>query len=199
MRPDIAQNERATLQQQLRFARICLVAALASVFLLGLLDAWQELHQTTAVVPPEVRRPYVIGAGTANDDYLTDMSGYVLDKMLNTSPETVDYNNAVILKMTAPEQYPALKTTLDVAAMRIKRERITTLWAPRSLSIERGSNRGTWTGILKTYVSDVLVSSEQHSYVVELSFDISGRTYVSKAAEVLRADGARGGSATAGH
>lgn len=198
MHPNQDANERIKLERQLKFTRVCLFFSLVACLVLALVDGYKTMHETTRVVPPEVRRPYVIGPDTANTDYLTDMSDYVLDKLLTTSPEIVDFNNQVVLKMATPEQYPALKTTLDTAALRIKRERITTLWTPRSRSVDRAANRVTTTGTLKTYISDVLVSSEQKSYVVELSFDLSGRTHVSKAAELVRTEAPRGSSAPGG-
>ncbi|KWB52688.1 conjugal transfer protein TraE [Burkholderia ubonensis] len=185
MRPDIAKNERDKLTDTIRFHRKVTSGQTIANVLLTLLVGWTVLHDTTRIVPPEVKRPYQIGAGQTDKDYLSDMSGYVLSLILTSTPETVDYNNSILLKLAEPEQYPVLKTQLDAAAIRIKREKITTIWSPQSAQISVDAKRVIWKGTLKTYIADQLVSTLPHTYVVELPISFSGRTYVRKAEEVL--------------
>ncbi|KWN65939.1 type IV conjugative transfer system protein TraE [Burkholderia stagnalis] len=185
MRPDIAKNERDKLSETIRFHRKVISGQAVANVLLTLLVGWTVLHDTTRIVPPEVKRPYQIGAGQADKDYLSDMSGYVLGLILTSTPETVDYNNSILLKMAEPEQYPVFKTQLDAAAIRIKREKITTIWSPQSAQIFVDAKRVIWKGTLKTYIADQPISTLPHTYVVELPISFSGRTYVRKAEEVL--------------
>ncbi|MGU8077057.1 TraE/TraK family type IV conjugative transfer system protein [Burkholderia pyrrocinia] len=184
MHPGNAANERAKLLSEVKFLRVCLVLALASIVLLLILVMFLVIRDPTRLVPPEIRHAYVIGSGTANGDYLSDMSDYVLSLQATTTPEVVDHNNGVILKMTDPASYPAIKTMLDAAAIRIKRERITTIFVMRTKSIDRPNNRVTTTGTFKTYIGDKLVGEEDRSLLVVFNITLTGQTYVQQLAQV---------------
>lgn len=141
MAPDKAINERDKLQSQVRFHRAMNAGLLGTLFFGVLLLGFVVVRDTTKIVPPEVKRPYEIGSNYANKDYLLDMAGYVLGTVLTVTPETVDYNNKVILKMADPDGYAGLKTALDAAAMRLKQERVTTIWVPRKEEVSEQDKR----------------------------------------------------------
>ncbi|MCA7981288.1 type IV conjugative transfer system protein TraE [Burkholderia cepacia] len=184
MKPENAENERVYLRGQVKFLKLCLVFSDSAVVLLLIFVMFLVLRDPTRIVPPEIRHAYVIGAGTANGDYLSDMSDYVVNLQATTTPETVDHNNAVILKMTDPGSYPAIKTMLDAAAIRIKRERITTIFVMRTKSIDRPNNRVTTTGTYKTYIGDKLVGEEDRILLVAFNITLTGQTYVQQLAQV---------------
>ena len=184
MNPDLAKNERDALRGLVKFLKLCLVIALGAIVLLLIIVMFMVLRDPTRLVPPEIRHAYVIGSGTANGDYLSDMSDYVLSLQATTTPEMVDHNNGVILKMTDPASYPAIKTMLDAAAIRIKRERITTIFVMRTKSIDRPNNRVTTTGTFKTYIGDKLVGEEDRSLLVVFNITLTGQTYVQQLAQV---------------
>ncbi|HGO6126524.1 TraE/TraK family type IV conjugative transfer system protein [Burkholderia cepacia] len=184
MDPGLAANQRDELRAQVKFLKLCLVFSLGAIVLFLILVMFLVLRDPTRLVPPEIRHAYVIGSGTANGDYLSDMSDYVLSLQATTTPETVDHNNAVILKMTDPDSYPAIKAMLDAAAIRIKRERITTIFVARTKSIDRGNNRVTTTGTFKTFIGDKLVGEEDRSLLVAFNISLTGQTYVQQLAQV---------------
>ena len=191
MAPEQATNERERLQSQIRFHRAANAGLLTVLLLLVLLLGFVVVRDTTKIVPTEIRRPYEIGANYANKDYLLDMAGYVLGTVLTVTPESVDYNNRVILKMTDPDGYAGLKTALDAAALRLKQERVTTIWVPRKEEVSERDKRVKVSGKLKTYIADKLTSERDKDYLVEFSVTTSGRLYVSKIEEFLGRDPAR--------
>ena len=191
MAPEQATNERDRLQSQVRFLRAANAGQLAVLLLLVLLLGFVVLRDTTKIVPTEIRRPYEIGANYANKDYLLDMAGYVLGTVLTVTPESVDYNNRVILRMADPDGYAGLKTALDAAALRLKQERVTTIWVPRKEEVSERDKRVKVSGKLKTYIADKLTSERDKDYLVEFSVTTSGRLYVSKIEEFLGRDPAR--------
>jgi conjugal transfer pilus assembly protein TraE len=191
MAPEQATNERDRLQSQVRFLRAANAGQLAVLLLLVLLLGFVVVRDTTKIVPTEIRRPYEIGANYANKDYLLDMAGYVLGTVLTVTPESVDYNNRVILRMADPDGYAGLKTALDAAALRLKQERVTTIWVPRKEEVSERDKRVKVSGKLKTYIADKLTSERDKDYLVEFSVTTSGRLYVSKIEEFLGRDPAR--------
>lgn len=192
MSPENAIRNASILQSQIGFYRV--VSFLLSLVLLGGVGilAYVLARETVRIVPPEIHRPYQIGAGYANKDYLADMASYVLGSVLTVTPETVDHNNKVILKMAHPDGYPALKTSLDSAAARLKKERITTLWGPRNESIDEHALTVHASGSLKTFIADKLVSESPRDYLVKFLITTSGRLYVTKIEEIVKPESAGG-------
>jgi conjugal transfer pilus assembly protein TraE len=88
--------------------------------------------------------------------------------------------------MAHPDGYPALKAALDAAALRIRKERITTIWVPRKEAVDERAKRVTVSGRLKTFISDRLTSERNKDYIVEFTITASGRLYVSKIEEVAK-------------
>jgi conjugal transfer pilus assembly protein TraE len=188
MAPDKANNERDALKAQVSFLRVMNVGLLATIFCGVLLLGFVVIREKTMIVPPEVKRPYEIGANYANKDYLLDIAGYVLGMVLTVTPETVDYNNKVILKMAAADGYGGLKSALDGAAIRLKQERVTTVWVPRKEEVSESEKRVKVSGKLKTFIADKLTSERDKDYLVEFTVTNSGRLYVSKIEEIVKAD-----------
>lgn len=191
MSPENSANERDLLRSQNRFQRVLLVGLIAVLLATVSILGFVVFRDNTIIVPPEVRRPYEVGANYANREYLADSAGYVLDKILTVTPETVDYNNKVILKMTDPDGYGTLKTSLDAAALRVKQERVATIWVPRKEDIRESEKRVTVSGKLKTYIADKLTSEHDKDYIVDFIVTTSGRLYVSKIEEVVKRDSAK--------
>lgn len=186
MRPDNAQNERIKLQGDVRFHRICtlglILALLASFVIIGYL----ALKDPVKLVPPVIKRPYEIGSSHTNSDYLVDLTDYVVSTIYTVTPETVDHNVKTILKITHPDGYAHLKSELNVAAARVKKERITTIWVGRNEEVQEKSGIVITTGKLKAYIADKLVSEKEKIVRVKYETTISGRTYVADVKEIER-------------
>ena len=191
MSPENAAINTAALQSQLGFYRLlCFSLTLVLLGGVGVLG-FVLLKDTVKIVPVEIRKPYEMGANYANRDYLADMASYVLGSVLSVTPESVDHNNKVILKMTHPDGYPTLKTALDAAAARLKKERITTLWNARNETIDERNLVVRASGTVKTFIADKLVSDTPRDYSVKFLITTSGRLYVTKIEEIVKADAAR--------
>jgi len=184
MNPVNAKNERDALKGQVTFHRYMNAGLLSLTFVLSCGWVWTAINSTVAIVPPEVKRPYEIGSNFGNKDYLADMANYVLNTVLTVSSDSVDFNNKVILKMTDPDGYGKLKADLEAAAIRLKRDRVTTVWVPRKEEIFERDKRVKVAGKLKTYIADVLTSEREKEYTVEFNITSSGRLYVLKVEEV---------------
>jgi len=133
-----------------------------------------------------------MGANYANKDYLAEMSAYVLNSVLTVTPDTVDHNTKVILKMTHPDGYATLKTALEASAARLKRERITTIWSLRSEVVDERGLTLKASGSLKTYIADKLVSDAPKDYFVKFLVTSSGRLYVTKIEEIVKPEATPG-------
>lgn len=187
MSPMNAMNERDALKGQVRFLRVLAVGLAISLLLLTILLSMVVFRERTHIVPPVVQRPYDIGANFGDKDYLADMAAYVLNQVLTVTPDSVDFQNKVILKMTYPDGYAVLKTSLDAAALRMRTDRITTVWVPRMEEVSVREQRVKVSGRLKTFIADKLTSEHDKEYIVEFTVTNSGRLYVTKIEEYVKA------------
>jgi conjugal transfer pilus assembly protein TraE len=188
MSPENATNERDGLRGQILYLRSIAIGLTVADLVLLILLSYVLVRERTFIVPPEVRRPYELGSNFANKEYLLDQADYVLSKVLTTSPELVDHHNKTILNMAHPDGYGTLKTALDAAALRIRKDRITTIWVPKKEEVSEKALRVKVTGLLKTYITDKLTSEREKEYLVEFTITTSGRLYVSKIEEVVKRD-----------
>lgn len=186
MSPDNAENERARLKSDTTFLKRVVFGLLGVLAMTVGGWAWTVVNATVLLVPPVVQRPYEVGANHGNREYLSDMADYVLQMVLTASPESIEHNASVILKMTDPDGNPELKGLLDQAALRMKRDRVTTVWSPRTAEVFVREKRVEVAGKLKTYVADTVTSVTDRKYVVEFIITSAGRLYVSKVAEVVK-------------
>jgi conjugal transfer pilus assembly protein TraE len=188
MNPTVAKNERDALRIRGGFQRNVIYALIGLASLQAFGIGWLVVNQTVAIVPPEVRRPYEIGSNYGNKDYLGDMANYVLQQILTVSADSVDFQNKVILKMTDPDAYGKLKAELDAAALRIRKDRISTVWTARKETISEQAKSVRVSGSLKTYIADVLTSTRDKEYIVDFYITSSGRLYVANVQEVVKPD-----------
>ena len=179
-------NERESLRSQVNFLRTVVLSLIGLLCLMAGGWGWTVINERSILVPPEVRRPYEVGASYGSKDYLADMSTYVLSMMFTISPETVEWQNKVILKMTHPDGYGKLKAELEANAQRLKRDRIATVWVPRTEKVSERSKTVVVAGKLKTYIADVLTSEKDKEYQVEFEITSSGRLYVVRVQEVVK-------------
>ena len=191
MKPVTANNERDILKGQVTFQQNVIYSLIGVSFALVVGWGWTVMNQVTVIVPPEVKRPYEIGSNYGNKEYLADIANYVLQTILTVTPDSVDFNNKVILKMTDPDGYPKLRADLDAAALRMKRERVTTVWIPQKEEISETDKRVKVKGRLKTFIADVLTSERDKEYSVEFNITSSGRLYVLNVKEVVKPDSAK--------
>ena len=164
MNPTVAKNERDALRIRGGFQRNVIYA------LIGLASL------------------QAFGSNYASKDYLGDMANYVLQQILTVSADSVDFQNKVILKMTDPDAYGKLKAELDAAALRIRKDRISTVWTARKEIISEQAKSVRVSGSLKTYIADVLTSTRDKEYIVDFYITSSGRLYVANVQEVVKPD-----------
>jgi len=195
MSPKNGAIERAQMREQIIFRDkiIWVLAASLIVTLVGFIA--NILSEKTIIAPPVVSRQYEIGSNYANKSYLVDMASYAVDLLKTTTPGKVDVNNKAFLKLVDPEDEPRIKTVLDAAAIRVKRDRIVTLWELRGDEVSLRDKSVILTGKLKTYIADKLVSEHQKSYEVNYRVSFSGTLYVKDVKEVI--DGGHDANASA--
>jgi conjugal transfer pilus assembly protein TraE len=166
-----------------------LVAVLALTSLLLALHIF--LHQDrerVTFLPPQIERGFWVEADRVSRDYLDQMALFVLQLAYNVTPSSVDFQNAALLKYAAPEAHGALEKAGRLAAERVKRDQVTTLFSPRSVLHDQGDAlRVAVAGELTTYVTDKASPPRALTVLVAFRYD-GGRTVVTTLKETSQDD-----------
>lgn len=186
MSPANDESEKRQLAKSVQFHKVLNILLGAGLTIHSFVSVFQWYFGRTIIAPPEINRPYEIGPNFGSRDYLVDQADYVLFMINTVTPHTVDHNNKIVLKMADPDGNQYLKTELDAAALRIKREGITTVWEPNSYKVSTESKWVRVSGVYKTYIGDKLVSNTQREFEVQFSISLSGHSNVSSVKEIVR-------------
>lgn len=87
--------------------------------------------------------------GEFNDTYLIDWANSLLRELLTVNPETVDFQNKKFLELSLSSTL--LKEKLVQLARDIKRDHVSTVFYPKTFSIDRVSHQITIVGTFMTY------------------------------------------------
>lgn len=79
----------------------------------------QNWEQT--LIPPCSSDPYKISKTTASENYIVDMSHYIVSLWGNVSPASVDDKYSILLNMFSEESYPRYKDRLNEISQEIKK------------------------------------------------------------------------------
>lgn len=166
-----------------------LLAALAATSVLLALHVF--LHQDrdrVTFLPPQIEKGFWVEADQVSRDYLDQMALFVLQLAYNVTPASVDFQNAALLKYAAPEAHGALEKAARLAAERVKRDQISTLFSPRSVLHDKADGmRVVIQGELTTFVTDKASPPRAMTVLVAFRYD-GGRTVVISLKETSQDD-----------
>ena len=156
-----------------------------------LLALYIFLHQDrdrVVFLPPQINKTFWIESDRVSREYLEQMGLFIVQLAFNVTPVSIDYQNATLLKYAAPEAYGALEKAGRLAAERIKRDQVSTLFSPRSvLHDKKDGMRLAFMGSLTTYVTDKASPPRPITVMVAFRYD-GGRIVVSALKETSEHD-----------
>jgi len=166
-----------------------LVALLAFTCLLLALQMF--LHQDrerVTFLPPQIEKGFWVEADQVSRDYLDQMALFILQLAYNVTPASVDFQNAALLKYAAPGAHGALEKAGRLSAERVKRDQISTLFAPHSVLHDKADGlRVAIQGELTTFVTDKASPPRPMTVLVAFRYD-AGRTVVTTLKETSQDD-----------
>jgi conjugal transfer pilus assembly protein TraE len=170
-------NTLETLKASVRFQRYALTA-LGVILALNVLQIMRMYgHERIVVTPPVIHKTFWVEHDKASAEYLEMMANFVAHYVLDVTPENVEYNQAIVLKLVRPDLEPELKTRMRNDAARLRRDNATTLFFPKALQVFEARQAVHVQGNLDTYVNDRKVSTRLTNYLAEFDF-AGGRIYL---------------------
>ena len=169
MREDIASARRATTFLVVLLVGSMLVNLVLAVFAIRLAG-----HERVVVVPPTIHKTFWVESDRVSSEYLEQMGYFLMQLILNVTPQSVDHQSRLLLQYAAPSAFGELRTQLSTNAERLKRDSAATVFSAQDLSVDERHLKVGIRGQLTTFVSDRRVSEVVKGYAIEFQY-LGGR------------------------
>lgn len=164
----------ALLQRDLGSARratsilvALLLASLATNLVLSLYAVQASGRERVILVPPTISKTFWVDQEHVSAAYLEQMGYFLMQLILNVTPQSADHQSRVLLQYAAPAAAGELRTQLATSIERLKRDGAATVFSPQDISVDERALKVGIRGQLTTYVSERRVSEVPKGYLIE--------------------------------
>ncbi|MBL8528853.1 MAG: type IV conjugative transfer system protein TraE [Burkholderiales bacterium] len=172
MRQDLGSARRATT-----FLLVLLVGSTLANLILATFAVRVSGRERIVVVPPSVHKTFWVEADRVSPEYLEEMGYFLMQLILNVTPQSVDHQAKVLLQYAAPAAFGELRTALLAAAERLKRDGAATVFSAQDVIVDERALKVGIRGQLTTFVSDRRVSDLAKGYAIEFQYS-AGRLFL---------------------
>lgn len=123
----------------------------------------------TTLTPPEIRRSMTVSNIAFSKEYLEEMAPYVAYLLLNATPQTIDYQNSLLLKITDPQYKDALEKELELNALWIKKNNVSTSFSAIEAAADTSDNTVSIKGKFEVKRNNTV--AEQKDRELLITFD----------------------------
>ena len=165
LRQDLDRSRRT-----ISYQKLVLLASLALNVVIALIAFRLIGLERIILVPPTINKSFWVESDKVSAEYLEQMGYFLVQLVLNVTPQSVDYQSKLLLQYAAPASYGEIKTAMAVAGERLKRDGAATVFSPRTINVEERALKVAVQGQLTTFISDRRVSEVSKSYLIELQY-----------------------------
>jgi conjugal transfer pilus assembly protein TraE len=122
---------------------------------------------TTHMVPPEISRSMWVSNNSASDTYLEDMTNFITQMVLNTSPTSVEYQGEKLKTLVCTQAVGTFDSLVKQNSIRLKRENAITMFAPRTFNVDRARMQVAALGDVTTYIGERKLSTVAKAYLLK--------------------------------
>ena len=141
MRQDLGSARRATT-----FLLVLLVGSTLVNLILASFAVRVSGRERIVVVPPSVHKTFWVEADRVSPEYLEEMGYFLMQLILNVTPQSVDHQAKVLLRYAAPAAFGELRTALLAAAERLKRDGAATVFSAQDVIVDERASRSASAG-----------------------------------------------------
>lgn len=150
-----------------------------NVLVIGTFLLKDKTHRET-LVPPTIHKSFWVEDENIDPAYLEQMSVFLLQLILNTTPATSEISITTFLRYVGPESYARLEKSLRAQATQLKDGAVSTAFYPRSVTLAPGApNAIAVGGILSAFGADKKLPDRAVTYVLRFRYS-GGRLYLSE-------------------
>ena len=170
MRFGLLRQDLDSSRRTISYQKLVLLASLALNIVIALIAFRLIGLERIILVPPTIHKSFWVESDKVSAEYLEQMGYFLIQLVLNVTPQSVDYQSKLLLQYAAPASYGEIKTTMAVAGERLKRDGAATVFSPRTMNVDERALKVAVQGQLTTFVSDRRVSEVSKSYLIELQY-----------------------------
>jgi conjugal transfer pilus assembly protein TraE len=164
----------ALLQRDLGAARrvatlllALLLASTAANVVLAALALHASGRERIVVVPPTINKTFWVEPERVSAEYLQQMGYFLMQLVLNVTPQSADHQSRVLLQYAAPAAFGELRNQLATSTERVKRDGAATVFSAQDISVDERNLKVGLRGQLTTYVSERRISEVMKGYLIE--------------------------------
>lgn len=154
---------------EVNFYRLVIAAMLVLLIVLGMSLIKVMGTTKTIITPPEIKRSFWVSDISVSQEYLEEMGYWYAGLALNVTPQGAEYQNKLFLQYADPETSGVLKAEAEARAEFLRKNAASTVFAPRTLTVDMPNTRVAITGTLTTYVADRRAGERNVTYMVRFN------------------------------
>lgn len=170
MRFGLLRQDLDSSRRTISYQKLVLLASLALNIVIALIAFRLIGLERVILVPPTINKSFWVESDKVSAEYLEQMGYFLVQLVLNVTPQSVDYQSKLLLQYAAPASYGEIRTAMAVAGERLKRDGAATVFSPRTLNVDERALKVAVQGQLTTFISDRRVSEVSKSYLIELQY-----------------------------
>jgi conjugal transfer pilus assembly protein TraE len=121
-------------------------------------------HERVIITPPQLTQGFWVEGNRFSPQYLEEMALHYAHFLLDVTEKTVLYQGDIILRYVVPEAYGAFKAKLLADEKRLRRNHLSTRFAPSDVMVSPEEMKVEITGNLMSYVGDKRISKVRETY-----------------------------------
>ena len=155
-----------SLQREARFFRLAsAVLAVAVAALAATVAASGLAPKRVVVVPAEVRTEFWVEEGRVSRGYFLEWGYFLASLILNVTPESVAYQNEVLLRHIDARHREGMRARLTAAAERLREDGLSTFFSVADVHVDPHGGQVAFVGSLSSYVEGRKVEERDAAYV----------------------------------
>lgn len=123
-----------------------------------------QKRDRVVVVPPEVKEQFWVEHRLVSPGYIQEWTLFFSHLLLDNHPNSIRFNNNVLLRHVDPSVYTSLKQQLMEEAEKYKNKRLITMFSPIKVDVDIHKMRAVVTGRFMSKVGDRTIKERDEIY-----------------------------------
>ncbi len=170
MRFGLLRQDLDSSRRTITYQKLALLASLALNIVIALIAFRLIGLERVILVPPTIHKSFWVESDKVSTEYLEQMGYFLVQLVLNVTPQSVDYQSKLLLQYAAPASYGEIRTAMAVTGDRLKRDGAATVFSPRTINVDEHALKVAVQGQLTAFIGDRRVSDVSKSYLIELQY-----------------------------
>ena len=157
-----------SLHREAKFFRYLCVSLVIVIIALSIFLSMQNYEpERIVIVPPTVKDQFWISQDQVSKSYYSQWGHYVMMLILNVTPDSVNFQNQMLLEHVATNYRSKIKAQLENVKRKIKEEKISTSFAVNNFFIDEEQSSIAFIGVLSSYVEGKKIADKETAYMAK--------------------------------